>query len=112
MPLVRLIHDDHVVQQLPTDPWRQLGGIDLVGADLFSGPVVNGQTDHVRLPGLHSTRFLLSRLRHGGLPIVRRTDHDVTAVRSGNRAEHQQQIILDVDANSFRLRIVRLSLPR
>ena len=43
LPLIGLVHDDCIVQQLLADRWRQLGGIDLVGPDLFARHVVDGK---------------------------------------------------------------------
>ena len=40
---IGLIHHDRVVQQLPAHPRSEFSGVDLVGADLLAGHVVDGE---------------------------------------------------------------------
>jgi hypothetical protein len=46
LPLAGAIHDYSIVQQLLRDARRDIGNVDLVGADFFALNVVNGQASH------------------------------------------------------------------
>ncbi len=50
LPLVLLVHDHHVVQQLLVDARRDFRRLDLIRADFLSGLVENSQAGHLSYP--------------------------------------------------------------
>jgi hypothetical protein len=98
---IGLVHDHSVVQKLLADARSEIGGLDVVRPHFLSFAIVDCEFGHGR--DLLSYWSLKRPVRCNSLLLhhIGCADDDVAAVRAGDRAEHEQQVVFRVDLHKF-----------